>query len=346
MAYTFAGIDPSQSRTGLQAQQDLEKIFGSPLSQQQKTQAGQYLQGLGYSDMTGQAGLSGDQYNKLMQEAARLTGGQFNAWQAPAPQASTGIEFQSTPAPSYQAPELEMPAPYQAPAPFQYDAYQGADPFAYDAYRSTTAADMTADPGYQFRLAEGQKALERSRAAQGIYRGGATMKALADYGQNAASQEFSNVDARRRADYQLGYGTASDIYDRNVANQRADYQQGYGTARDIYGVNTEGGRYAHEQAVDAAQRRYDAASEGAQAEYAPNLLSWQTQREDQNRAAELNFDRDWQSQIYNRDDAFRRQEADRNEAFRNRTYEGDAAYRTWLANLQNQQFIAELGTRQ
>jgi hypothetical protein len=50
-----------------------------------------------------------------------------------------------------------------------------------------------ADPGYAFRLSEGQKALERSAAARGGLMGGATGKALLRYGQQMGSQEFSNA---------------------------------------------------------------------------------------------------------------------------------------------------------
>lgn len=49
------------------------------------------------------------------------------------------------------------------------------------------------DPGYAFRLAEGQKALERSAAARGGLLSGATGKALVNYGQQAGSQEYTNA---------------------------------------------------------------------------------------------------------------------------------------------------------
>lgn len=49
------------------------------------------------------------------------------------------------------------------------------------------------DPSYQFRLQEGQKALERSAAARGILQTGGTAKALARYGQDAASQEYQSA---------------------------------------------------------------------------------------------------------------------------------------------------------
>src|SRR4029453_17269270 len=49
------------------------------------------------------------------------------------------------------------------------------------------------DPSYQFRLGEGQKALERSAAARGTLLGGGTLKAITNYGQKAASQEYQSA---------------------------------------------------------------------------------------------------------------------------------------------------------
>ena len=56
------------------------------------------------------------------------------------------------------------------------------------------------DPGYAFRLAEGQKALERSAAARGGLLSGATGGALQQYGQNLASQEYQNAFNRYQAE--------------------------------------------------------------------------------------------------------------------------------------------------
>jgi len=47
-------------------------------------------------------------------------------------------------------------------------------------------------PGYQFRMDEGQKALERSAAARGNLFSGATGKALTRYGQDYATGEYQN----------------------------------------------------------------------------------------------------------------------------------------------------------
>lgn len=49
------------------------------------------------------------------------------------------------------------------------------------------------DPGYAFRLAEGQKALDRSAAARGGLISGGALKAAGRYGQDMASQEYMNA---------------------------------------------------------------------------------------------------------------------------------------------------------
>jgi hypothetical protein len=54
-------------------------------------------------------------------------------------------------------------------------------------------ADFQADPGYAFRLAEGQKALERNAAARGGLISGAALKAAGRYGQEMGSQEYTNA---------------------------------------------------------------------------------------------------------------------------------------------------------
>lgn len=51
---------------------------------------------------------------------------------------------------------------------------------------------FTESPGYQFRLGEGQKTIERSAAAKGNVLGGAALKGLTRYGQDYASNEYQN----------------------------------------------------------------------------------------------------------------------------------------------------------
>lgn len=88
-------------------------------------------------------------------------------------------------------------------------------------------ADMsafTASPGYQFRLGEGQKALESSAAARGGLFSGAAGKAMQNYGQNAASQEFDNYINRLFGMSQMGQNAAAGISGagQNFANSSSN----------------------------------------------------------------------------------------------------------------------------
>lgn len=50
--------------------------------------------------------------------------------------------------------------------------------------------NFQASPGYQFRMEEGLKALDRSAAARGMLRSGAQMKATQRYGEGLAADEY------------------------------------------------------------------------------------------------------------------------------------------------------------
>lgn len=52
--------------------------------------------------------------------------------------------------------------------------------------------EFEADPGYQFRVAEGEKALERHLASRGMLRSGAAGRAYTELGQQLGSQEYSS----------------------------------------------------------------------------------------------------------------------------------------------------------
>ena len=91
------------------------------------------------------------------------------------------------------------PAPGTAAGGDDWFAAQGAPPAANplappiqdgmaSAQQSLTALQNS--PGYQFRLGEGLKALERSAAARGTLLTGGTLKGLTRYGQEFASNEY------------------------------------------------------------------------------------------------------------------------------------------------------------
>jgi hypothetical protein len=66
--------------------------------------------------------------------------------------------------------------------------------------RPFTMDQFQADPGYAFRLSEGQKALERQAAARGGLISGSALKAASRFGQEMGSQEFQNAFARAQTE--------------------------------------------------------------------------------------------------------------------------------------------------
>lgn len=62
-----------------------------------------------------------------------------------------------------------------------------------DLMRDFGAQDFQQDPGYQFRLKQGEDALNRNALARGRYNSGSTLKALQGFNSNLASQEYGNA---------------------------------------------------------------------------------------------------------------------------------------------------------
>ena len=71
--------------------------------------------------------------------------------------------------------------------------------------------DVYDDPSYQFRLQQGQDAIQSSAAAKGGLLTGATLKTLQNYGQDAASQEYGNAYNRFNADQTNQYNRLSNL---------------------------------------------------------------------------------------------------------------------------------------
>jgi len=174
-------------------------------------------------------------------------------------------------------------AEYYPQAKAQYEPYAGlgqegmagmraaagtqAAPYQDFAYREPTEAELTRpeqydrpdfqfrfqeDPGYQFRLAEGQKAIEGSAAARGQALSGATQKALAQYSGNMASDEYGQAYNRAMDQYKFGVNADVDIWGRK--------QQNYESARN-YGLANRS--YAEQARQTDVTNRYNRAYQPA-----------------------------------------------------------------------------------
>lgn len=132
-----------------------------------------------------------------------------------------------------------------------------------------TAQTMMQDPGYQFRVQEGQRALERSQSARGGLLGGRAMREATRYGQEMASNEYANAFNRYQADlsnrfnrlaYPTGLGQTSAMQMAGTATgtgaQVANLAQNYGTNAAnlaLAGGATRGSAYEQAGNVRAAQ---------------------------------------------------------------------------------------------
>lgn len=80
-------------------------------------------------------------------------------------------------------------APYRAAG---QTALNALTPLATN-YQKFGMGQFQQDPGYAFRLSEGQKALDRQAAARGGLISGGALKAAQRYGQEMGSQEYMNA---------------------------------------------------------------------------------------------------------------------------------------------------------
>jgi hypothetical protein len=70
---------------------------------------------------------------------------------------------------------------------------------------------FTQDPGYAFRLKEGQRALDASAAARGGLISGNALRAAQGYGQEMGSQEYQNAFNRYQAERQARLGPLQSL---------------------------------------------------------------------------------------------------------------------------------------
>lgn len=119
-----------------------------------------------------------------------------------------GPDGSYVPGPSGASPAGAPPGGYPLTANSLDEQY--GTPFA-----APTDVTEQNDPGYKFRLQQGQQALERSAAAGGNLFTGGTAKDLASFGQDYASNEYNNVYNRSLGQYQQAY----NIFQNNQTGQ-------------------------------------------------------------------------------------------------------------------------------
>jgi hypothetical protein len=103
----------------------------------------------------------------------------------------------------------------------------GLDPSA--AFRLGYEGDWTTDPGYQFRMEQGQQAIERGAAAKGTLLTGGTLKGLTRYAQGVGSDEFQRRYQRLLGEQQNRFMQLSGLagIGANAAAGQAGQNAGY-----------------------------------------------------------------------------------------------------------------------
>lgn len=89
--------------------------------------------------------------------------------------------------------------------------------FSPDPFIAPTLEDAKNEPGYKFQLGEGVTALDRGAASRGGLRTGGHNKDILQYGQNLASQTYSNVFDRALKAYGARYQAQRDMFAPRLA---------------------------------------------------------------------------------------------------------------------------------
>jgi hypothetical protein len=127
-------------------------------------------------------------------------------------------------------------APYRAAG---QTALNALTPLATN-YQKFGMAQFQQDPGYAFRLSEGQKALDRSAAARGGLISGGALKAAQRYGQDMGSQEYMNAFNRYQTERNAQLNPLQSLagVGQTTANQLGQY--GAANAANVGNLMTGG----------------------------------------------------------------------------------------------------------
>ena len=108
-------------------------------------------------------------------------------------------------------------------------------------YKNFSMSDFQADPGYAFRLSEGQKALDRSAAARGGLLSGSALKAATRYGQDMGSQEYTNAFNRYQTERAARLAPLQSLAGLGQTTAQQIGQQGMQTGANVGNEITNAG---------------------------------------------------------------------------------------------------------
>lgn len=136
-------------------------------------------------------------------------------------------------------------------APYRQAGYQALSQMQDPSFQQTFhAGDLTQDPGYQFRMQQGNEAIQRSAAARGGLSSDATLQSMTRFAQGTASDEYQNAYNRFNNDQSTRFNRLASISGlgqtangqtaasgQNAANQIGSNDLGAGNAQAAAGIS-------------------------------------------------------------------------------------------------------------
>lgn len=132
-----------------------------------------------------------------------------------------------------------------------------------------TQADFQSDPGYQFELAEGQRALDAAARARGLYGSSGSLRELLRYSQGLASTRYQDAFNRDLTNRQNTYNMLSGISGTGQVTAGNLGSMGQNTANTVGSLLTQTGNAQAAGRIGAANAWTNAGSQA--------LNAWQQQ---------------------------------------------------------------------
>lgn len=126
-------------------------------------------------------------------------------------------------------------------------------------------ADFQADPGYQFRISEGEKALERASKARGMFDSGSAYKDLLRFNSDQASQEYGNAFNRNLTNRQTIYNMLAGLSGTGQTATGQTATAGSNAANNISQIQQSAGNAAAAGQVASSNAWTNAISQGLNA---------------------------------------------------------------------------------
>jgi hypothetical protein len=166
---------------------------------------------------------------------------------------------------------------------YRFDPNQYAfntDQYAFNtdqyAFKPPTGQELLSqDPGYQFRLEQGRKALEASAANRGGLLSGGTLTGLEKFAQGLASQEYGNAYDRALGQNQMAYQrglTGNELaYGRGLTGNQMSYERGL-TGNELgWNRANQENENVYSRALAQNDQQYNRALQGNQLSYERGL---------------------------------------------------------------------------